>query len=110
MNSNDNNNKDNNCSKLVKQESGTKTGNSITAGEMKLGYCLEKESHFPIKLRIHKRLQTNNDESNKLSGKYVTESSLYQDNVLNKYCELSTPHRWVVIKAICNSIQAELEA
>ena len=54
MNSNDNNNKDNNCSKLVKQELGTKTGNSITAGEMKLGYCLEKESYFPIKLRIHK--------------------------------------------------------
>lgn len=61
----------NNCSKLVKQELCTETGHSLIAGETKHGYCLEMESHFSIK-----PVTANKDESNKLHGKYETESSL----------------------------------
>lgn len=110
MNSNDNNHKDHNCSKLVKQELHTQTGHSMAARLTKHDYCLEMESHFPIKPRIHQWLQTNKDELDKLSGKYETESSPYQANASDKYCKPPSSTRWAAIKAIFNSIKTELEA
>lgn len=65
---------------MVRQGSCTETGHSIAEAEMKHGDCLGMESHFYIKQKIYWWLQTNKDESNKLSEKYETESCTHQAN------------------------------